>query len=154
MAKYRIADEPAPTSLARLAVNPLFPFLTVMLGGAGLGYAWFALNSYAVGSPTKQREIFWLVGGLAVTAVLWIATQVALANGWLQTDDLPYALLVLIVAKLAATYAVYVLQSRTIEIYEYYGGVLKNGLPLVIVAMLFGGRLLEPLPEIFQAVLR
>jgi hypothetical protein len=154
MAKYRIADEPAPTSLARLAVNPLFPFLTVMLGGAGLGYAWFALNSYAVGSPTRQRELFWLVGGLAATAVLLIATQSALDGGWIETDDLPYALLVLIVAKLAATYAVYVLQSRTIEIYEHYGGVLKNGLPLVIVAMLFGDRLLEPLPAFFRVLLQ
>jgi hypothetical protein len=153
-ATYRIADEPAPSHLARLAVNPLFPFLTVMLGGAGLGFAWFAFNSFAVGSPTKPRELAWLFGGLVAVALLLFAADSALETGLLQTRHLPYAGLVFIVAKLAATYAVYVLQSRTIEIYQYYGGALKNGLPLVIAALLLGDRLLEPLPVFLRVILQ
>jgi hypothetical protein len=64
-----------------------------------------------------------------------------------------YAALVILVAKLAAAYAVHILQSRTIEIYEYYGGVLRNGLPLAVISLLIGDRLLEPVPVLLRLVL-
>ena len=154
MAKYKIADEPSPSTLARFAVNPLFPFLAVMLGGAWLGFAWFALNSFAVGSPTRTKEIAWLLGGLGAAALLVVATSLALDAGWLQTRHVAYAALVILVAKLAAAYAVHILQSRTIEIFEYYGGVLRNGLPLAVVSFLLGPRLLEPVPVLVRLVLQ
>jgi hypothetical protein len=154
MAKYKIADEPSPSTLAHFAVNPLFPFLAVMLGGAWIGFAWFALNSFAVGSPTRTKEIACLLGGLGVAALLVVATSLALDAGLLQTRHVAYAALVILVAKLAAAYAVHILQSRTIEIYEYYGGVLRNGLPLAVVSFLLGDRLLEPVPVLVRLVLQ
>jgi hypothetical protein len=154
MAKYKIADEPTPSTLAKFAVNPLFPFLTVMLGGAWLGFAWFAVNSFAVGSPTRTKEIAWLLGGLGAAALLVAATTVALGSGVLETRHVAYAALVVLVAKLAAAYAVHILQSRTIEIYEYYGGVLRNGLPLAVVSFLVGPRLIESVPTALRLVLQ
>jgi hypothetical protein len=154
MAKYRIADEPTPSTLARFAVNPLFPFLAVMLGGAWLGFAWFAVNSFAVGSPTRFKELVWLLGALGVAALLAVAAFLAIDDGLLQARHMAYAALVILVVKLAAAYAVHILQSRTIEIYEYYGGVLRNGLPLAVVTFLIGDRLLEPVPLLARIVLQ
>ena len=65
--RYRIADEPAPGSLAVVATSPLWPFIAVMLGGVWLSWTWFAVNSFAVGSPSRRREIIWIVAGLAVS---------------------------------------------------------------------------------------
>jgi len=154
MAKYKIADEPTPSTLAHIAVNPLFPFLTVMLGGAWLGFAWFAVNSFAVGSPTRTKEIAWLLGGLGAAALLVAATSVALGGGVIETRHVAYASLVVLVAKLAAAYAVHILQSRTIEIYEYYGGVLRNGLPIAVASFLIGPRLLDSAPAVVRLVLQ
>jgi hypothetical protein len=61
---------------------------------------------------------------------------------------------VILVAKLAAAYAVHILQSRTIEIYEYYGGMLRNGLPVAAVSFLVGPRLLESAPTALRLVLQ
>jgi hypothetical protein len=61
--------------------------------------------------------------------------------------------LVIVVAKLAVVYALYNLQARTIEIYEYYGGTLNNGALLLAAAFFFRGRLLDSLPGLAQLVL-
>ena len=154
MAAYRIADEPAPSTLAHVAVNPLFPFLAVMLGGTWIGFAWFAVNSFAVGSPTRVKEIAWLIGGLATAALVAVATYYAFGAGLIVARHIPYVALVLLVVKLAAAYAVHILQSRTIEVYEYYGGVLRNGVPIAIVAFIFGRRLLDSAPVVVQMTLQ
>jgi hypothetical protein len=154
MAAYRIADEAAPSTLAHLAVNPLFPFLAVMLGGTWIGFVWFAVNSFAVGSPTRVKEIAWLVGGLVAATLLVVVMSFALGAGILEARHVPYAALVILVVKLAAAYAVHILQSRTIEIYQYYGGVLRNGLPIAIVAFIFGRRLLDSAPALARLVLQ
>ena len=51
---YRIGDEPRPGALARVAVDPMWPLLAVMLGGVWLSWPWFVLNGVVVGSPTRQ----------------------------------------------------------------------------------------------------
>ena len=53
---YAIADEPEASRLAHLTVRPSMPLLALMLGGAWIAWPWFALNAYAMGSPTRRRE--------------------------------------------------------------------------------------------------
>jgi len=135
---YRISDEPTPSQLAKFAVNPLWPFLAVMLGGVWLSWSWFAFNAMAVGSPTVRREIIWIIAGLTVSVLLVMVIFYLEAIGILNSPaKVQYALLVLTAWQLGVTYALYTLQSRTIQIYEYFGGTLRNGLIVVIVAMVF-----------------
>ena len=54
---YEIIDEPRASRASSLAVDPLWPFLATMLGGAWLGWPWFLVNSHALGSSTKGREV-------------------------------------------------------------------------------------------------
>ena len=133
---YRIADEPAPSALAHLAVNPFWPFLAVMFGGAWLSWPWFALNAVAVGSPTRRRELAVAFGGFALTGVLVVLILGLAGTGRIPQSGVAYALLLLTVVKLGVTYWLHALQSRTFEIYEYYGGAVRQGF-LVLLAAYF-----------------
>ena len=54
--------------MSKLAVSPLWPMLGVMFGGAWLSWSWFALNSFAIGSASRKREIWLIAFGLALTS--------------------------------------------------------------------------------------
>ena len=65
---YRIIDEPAPSALSRLAVNPFWIVLVGMLLSRwqALALLWFVFNGFALNSPTKLREIGWAAGALVI----------------------------------------------------------------------------------------
>src|SRR5262245_5445757 len=83
MNAYQIADEPAPSTFAKYAVNPLFPMLAMMFAGVWFAWPWFAFNSFAIGSPTRRAELAWLVAGLFVPAGVGIGLLMARQAGWL-----------------------------------------------------------------------
>jgi hypothetical protein len=153
MKGYQIADEPAPSTLARYAVNPLYPMLAAMLAGVWLAWPWFAFNSFAVGSPTRRAELVWLAGGLIVPPVVGAALLTTRMVELLPAWSPPYIGLLLVVLKLIVVYAVFLLQSRTIEIYEYYGGKLVNGIWPLLIGFYLGDRLLADLPFLLRLVL-
>jgi len=136
---YRIEDEPQASTLSNFVVNPFWPLLAMMLGGVWIGWTWFVFNGFAVGSPTRQRELAWIIGGFIGATVLAIGILVLYNNGIIQSrSGIQYAGLVLVVWKLAIGYIVFSLQARTFELYEYYGGVVKNGIWVLILAAFFG----------------
>lgn len=153
MSSYQIVDEPTPSGLARFVVNPVFPLLAAMLGGIWIAWPWFAFNAIAVGSPTRRAELAWL--GFGFIAIVGVSLAILMAAGaaMLPQGAGAYAGLVVVVLKLAIVYAVYVLQSRTIEIYQYYGGVLNNGVWVLVAAFVLGDRLLADLPVFYRLVL-
>ncbi len=150
---YQIADEPAPSKLARYAVNPLYPMLAAMLAGVWFAWPWFAFNSFAIGSPTRRTEIAWLVAGLIVPPAVGTALILARDADLLPAAAGPYGGLLVVVTKLIVVYAVFLLQSRTIEIYEYYGGKLVNGIWPLIVGFYIGDRLIAELPVVLRLML-
>lgn len=153
---YRLDDEPVPGMLARLAVEPLWPLLALMLGGFWLGLPWFVFNGFAVGSPTRVREAVIAVLGLFGAVVIAFALIYLWQAGYIHKDGLQYALLVLVVWKLMVAYALFVAQSATIEIYQYYGGGLNRfGMPVMLLgAFVLRGVVLGSLPfTLWQLVL-
>ena len=136
---YQIMDEPSPGGLSRVAVQPVWPLFAVMFGGAWLSWPWFVLNAFAIGSPTRQREIVLAACGFGGNLALSVGIVVLLYNEIVPATAAPYLGLVLIVWKLAVTYWLYVLQARTFGLYQYYGGPVHNGL-IVVVAGYFVGR--------------
>ncbi|MEH6421417.1 hypothetical protein [Pseudomonas sp. CGJS7] len=135
---YRLPDEPLPSGLSRYAVDPLWPLLTLMLAGSGFGLLWFAFNSAALGSPTRWRE--WGCVALSVIGAPVLAGVIfaARGNGLLDAEHVPYAMLSILLLKLGVAYALYLLQQRCFEIWEYYGGQARNGLPLMILLAVVG----------------
>ncbi len=131
---YRIQDEPHPGSLSHLAVNPVWPLFGVMFGGAGLSWSWFVLNGLALGSPTRRQELGWAIGGLAGGLALILG--IFAAHESLGRLGVRYSLVALTVWKLAVSYWLYTLQSRSFHLYEHFGGRVRNG-ALVVVAGYF-----------------
>src|SRR5688500_9955283 len=82
---YHLLDEPSPGRLANLVVNPFWPVLALMLTGGIIGWPWLVLNSLAIGSATKTREI-----ALVITSiVLVVLLLVGIAVGYEQLQLFP-----------------------------------------------------------------
>jgi len=140
---YSIVDEPRPGGLAHLVVNPFWPLLGFMLGGTWFGWTWFVINGIALGSATRRREIALVVGGLIGAGVIVVVLFGGLGAANAQSERaVRLAMLVVTLWKLAISYLLYMYQERSFAIYEYYDGMVKNGLPIVIVGLLVGHRVL------------
>ena len=140
---YRIVDDPAPSGLVAVAVNPFWPLLSMMLCGAWLALPWFAVNGLAHGSPTRRREIGLVVAGAIGAVAIAFPLIAAYEAGLIYRSAVPYAVIVLVVWKLAIAYALFMPQSRALQLHEHYGGRVRNG-AFVLVAglLLLRGRVL------------
>lgn len=141
-ADYQIIDEPEGGRWPDLPVRSLWPLLASMLVGAGPGWSWFVFNAFAIGSPTRRRDLAWVLGGLAFLSVL----VAALILGWgsIAPGVRPYVGLGLVVPKLGVSYRLYQDQARTEGLFEHFGGTFRNGLPVLAAGMFLVGRLPEP----------
>lgn len=138
-ARYQIPDEPKPSGLAHLAVDPMWPMFAQMLAGSWLGLPWFLVNSFALGSPTRNREILWILLCLFGTVGLYLAYMHAIDQGWLTKMASRISVLSFAVLKLVVAYVLYLKQARVFEIWTHYGGQARNGM-LVLLAGAFIGR--------------
>ena len=133
---YRILDEPRPSAHSHLAVNPFWILLATMLGGAWLAWPWFIFNALAIGSATRTKEIALVVLGVAGSILLFFGINALFASSVLDERSAPYALLGVVAYKLGVSYAVHLLQSRSFQLHEYFGGAARNGMLLVILGLL------------------
>lgn len=154
-ATYHIEDEPRPGALQRAAVQPFWPLFSIMFAGSWLALPWFAFNGFAVGSPTRWREAGLALTGLFGTAVLAITLLVLRDTGRIPGSLVPYLEVLITVWKLGVCYLLLVWQSRSIALYEYFGGVLANGLLVIVVARVLAPTLLKGFRgEFWSLVLR
>ncbi len=144
---YRIIDEPAPGALGHLTVNPLWPLLGLMLAGGWLAWPWFILNAFALGSPTRFKETSLVVLGIAGTAALAFGLFLAFEAGYLDRTSIKYAILILPVWKIGIGYYIYLIQAGSFGIYEYYGGLVRPGIVVVIAGFFLREHVLDLLPE-------
>jgi hypothetical protein len=142
---YRILDEPRPGPHAHLAVNPFWILLASMLGGAWLAWPWFIFNALAIGSATRVKEIALVAVGVVGSVVLYFAIAALVSSSVLDQRYAAYALLGLVAYKLGISYALHVLQSRSFQLHEYFGGAVRNGMLLVILGLVARGPVLERL---------
>lgn len=142
---YRIPDEPLPSGLSRFVVDPMWPLLATMLGGSGIGMAWFAFNAAAMGSPNRRREALAIAAGFALVLVSLFALEFARQRGWLQGEDMAYGVLLPTALKLVVAYWLYTSQSACFELWEHYGGTPRNGLLPAAAAAMFGNSLVQSL---------
>jgi hypothetical protein len=137
---YRILDEPAPSGLGHLIVHPMWPLLAIMFAGVWLSLPWFVLNGFALGSPTRRKEL--VVAVLGPVGLLALSYTLGVLHALLQMPQgaIPYLLVVLTLWKLAVAYWLFDLQKQSFALHEYFGGKVRNGM-LVVGA----GYLLSPM---------
>jgi hypothetical protein len=131
--RYQLPDEPRPGPLTQLAVDPMWPMFAFILVGAWLGYAWFALNALALGSPTRNREFGLIALGLAGSALYYFGLAGAFESGWLEPPAVKYAMLGVVAIKIACAYGLHISQTRVCELFTYFGGETKNGAVVLII---------------------
>lgn len=145
-ARYRIPDEPRGSVSAKFVCDPMWPLFATMFGGLWFGVPWFVFNAFAMGSPTRMRELVTLV--CAVIGLLLAASLVVYGvhTGVLPTSSVPYLVIGIVCARLAVAYVVYQWQSTPFELWQYYGGTPMNGMLLVFGGGFFLRRFLEAQP--------
>jgi hypothetical protein len=134
---YTIADEPIPSeTFGNLVFRPSAPLLAMMTCGAWLAWPWFVVNSIALGSPTKRREIAMCLAGLGGSIVLGALVYALVGAGIIESRlGLELALLAVIAWKLGIAYAVCTVQSRTFSVYTYYGGAVRGAYYVLAAGM-------------------
>jgi hypothetical protein len=149
---YRIVDEPAPSPLERLTVNPFWPLLGSMFAGAWLAWPWFALNSFALGRGRRfDLDLGILALGLSLNAALVLGIEKALSLHLLARAD--YVALLPQAARLTVLYVVFMRQQRTFQLFEHFGGVGRNGILVVILGSFMRGAVLSRLPPLLRLLL-
>lgn len=142
---YRIADEPIPGRLASWVVNPVFPLLAGMLGGFAVGAAWLIVNGAGMGSASQRKEAAVIAGATVALIGAVAALLYAVPDGTPRTV-VKLCLLGVQLIKLTALYVVNGLQSRSFALHQYFGGPVRNGIPLLVLAALARRVWIEPLP--------
>lgn len=153
---YHIVDEPRPGALADGSTDPVWPLLALMFGGAWLSWPWFVFNAFAFGSRTRWREVAWVVGGFLGTLALVVGVGFLLDGLGAETAEIyrPYFGVTIFAFKALVSYRLYLIQNRTFEVYQYFGGVTRSGFALVAVGWLLRRHLLDPLPLVLRVVLQ
>jgi hypothetical protein len=150
---YRIVDEPRPAGWARLAVDPVWPLFAFMFAGTWLSWLWFAVNGAAVGSPTRRREGGLVLGGIAGSVVIAFVAGSLMSAGVLGPSSWWVGQLALVLWKLGITYWLFELQRRSFELYRYFGGTLRSGIPIVVLGYLLRSSVIDLMPYGLWAVI-
>lgn len=139
-------DLPSAEAGTLPAVRPFVILAACVFGGVWLGWPWFLLNAFALDLENKaklaKRMVLGLVGASVISiAILAVAEPDAMDPSLLGLllDDpephefswVPYMLIALVGWKTAFAYLLFEDQRLPSEVYEYYGGVMRNGIPVV-----------------------
>ena len=141
---YALPDEPSPSGLARFAVQPFWPLLSVMLVGPWLSWSWFVLNAAALGAPDRLRTLGAVLLGFVGSAALVVGIGAAVEGG-LSEAAVPYLAIGITVWKLGVSYLLHHWQSRTVAVHELYGGTLASGGLVLLLAWFVSDRVAGPL---------
>lgn len=131
---YVIADEPTPGVLERFAVNPVFPLLATMMTTTLFGMGWFVLNSFALGSTRKGRELAYAFAGVFGYAGLIVGLGVVHSMGLIEDSTQHYAAQFVLAWKLLFAYWIQSSQSVSFELFEHYGGKPARGFIAFVAA--------------------
>jgi hypothetical protein len=121
-ASYRIIDEPKPSPLNRFAVNPVWIVLASFILQP-YAWIWFLFNSFALGSPTRVKEVVWAAAGLGLIALLgrlpiWAFDQDMLTV-WEIKRYAPYWVILRQLVVISISYRLFLYQIAPHQILSY-----------------------------------
>jgi hypothetical protein len=148
---YQIIDEPRSGPLSAVAVDPLWPFLALMFAGPWLGLPWFVVNALAIGSATQKKETLWVAAALAGQFALWGGLFWLVDEVDVGKIAVGYLRFIPIVWILGFGYVLHFSQTRSAQLFVYFGGRFRVGWPIAIAGGIYGrpfvAHALEQLPS-------
>jgi hypothetical protein len=151
-ADYRILDEPSPSALEQVIVNPIWPFFASMFAGAWLAYPWFVINAFALGGRRRYADLLLAMGGLLASAALLFLIVRLGSDGTLPGNAPKYAWLVAVGLRLGVVYLLFLRQESLFSLYTHFGGRTRNAAILVMVGYLAKDKVLGALPGVLQII--
>jgi hypothetical protein len=150
---YLIKDEPTRIGNA-FVMNPFWPLLGIMLGGAWLGAVLFGLNAWFLRGATWRRELVLLVAMILGAGLIAMLIGMAASAELLPKEAVKYALLAVTVWKLAIAYWVFFLQQISHSLYEYFTAdqaVASQKIPVPMLLLGAGIWFKEPIFALFDS---
>jgi hypothetical protein len=143
---YHIQDEPIGGGRRSVpALDPFWPLLAMMFGGAWIGAAAFAFNAWVLRGPTRAREIGLAFAILIGSPVILLVLGVIGSAGALPGSAFKYAVLLIVAWKLGLAYWIFFRQQSAYALYEYFGGGANRAQAVPIGTLLvFAGGYLKP----------
>ena len=122
--------------MASAISDPMWPLLAQMLAGSWLALPWWIFNGVALGSSSQRKEWAWAAGSVFASAAIaaWLLARDA---GDAPQMLIRFALLGIVAVKITCAYALYTLQQRSFEIWQYYGGVASRAGLYVLIGGFF-----------------
>lgn len=131
---YQIIDETRKSSFEKYSVNPVWPLLAVMLIGAWFGYLWFIINSIFLSSYYMKKEIAAIVAAILFSIGFILLLSHSYDQMLFPKIAIKYLLLLVVVIKLAAGYYLYLKQSHSFSLFEYFNDYeVRNGGLILLV---------------------
>lgn len=148
---YHIQDEPIGGRRAVPALDPFWPLIAMMFGGAWLGTAAFAFNAWVLRGPTWGREMGLALATLIGAPVILFGLAILRSADMLPGSALYYAMLLIVAWKLGLAYWIFFLQQNSYALYEYFNGAANQARVVPLGALLvFAGGFLKP--QVVQAI--
>jgi len=148
---YQIIDEPQASKLSKATVDPMWPLLAFMLGGALFSWGWSAINSFALNSPNRKRELLIVFMALLAFIAMYLSLNKLLSNGYLEGINIQYIKVLIVSLELIFCYKLFLMQKNSFDIYEYFNGKVASPIIGLLLA-LFIGRKIETLAISFLLV--
>jgi hypothetical protein len=150
---YRIQDEPVGGRSRIPALDPFWPFIAMMFGGAWLGAAAFSVNAWILRGPTWGREIGLAIAILIGAPVIFAGLLALGVAGVLPDAAFKYAGLLIVAWKLALAYWIFFRQQSSYALYEYFGGAVNQAqaLPIGMLLVFVGGYLKSAVMTVFDS---
>lgn len=138
MSTYQIIDEPKGGRFSNLTTKPMWPLLAFMFGGPLCSWIWSAVNSVALNSPSRNKELA-IVGAAFVTYfAMYLCLGVVLASGALVGVNAGYIKVAIVAVELIFCYKLFLMQTGSFDVYEYFNGKVANPAIGLIVSVFIG----------------
>ncbi|XOV77530.1 MAG: hypothetical protein ACFHVJ_11265 [Aestuariibacter sp.] len=138
MSTYQIIDEPQGSRLSKATVDPMWPLFGFMLGGALFSWLWSVINSVALNSPCRNRELVVVSMAFSVFIAMYMSLGLLIANGSLEGINIQYIKMAIVSIELIFCYKLFLMQRNSFDVYEYFNREAASPVIGLLVAFMVG----------------
>ncbi|WP_215398957.1 hypothetical protein [Rheinheimera oceanensis] len=138
MNTYQIMDEPRGSKLSKVTVDPMWPLLGFMLGGALFSWTWSVINSFALNSPSRNKELITVFIALFIFTLMYLGFGTLYSKGYLDGINTQYIKMVIISVELIFCYKIFLMQRDSFDVYEYFNGQVAHPVIGLLIAFVVG----------------
>lgn len=138
MKPYQLIDEPQKSFLSKATVNPMWPLFSFMFGGALISWLWYAINSCALNSSNRNKELLIITLALAFFCTTYTALGLFVPKGYFDEINIDYVIVSIVAIELLFCYSLCMSQQESFAVHDYFNGKVANPIFGLIAAIVVG----------------